>query len=226
MKLITDAIFSNENQLLTEDVIIEGTGEKKKRRFLNGIYLEAEVKNANGRTYPFHIINEEVNRYVKESVLRGNAYGECDHPDTPTVSIKNASHRITNLKLDGNTGYGKAIILDNPMGKMVESCFDSGGILGMSTRGVGSINNDLVESYQMQAVDCVISPSAPHAFVKGILENKEYILSGDGTLVEAHIIKAVENLQAKADKKWDKFGMSDFALKYMLEFISDIKNKS
>ena len=224
MKLITDAVFSNENKLLTEEIILE-SGEKKKRRYLTGIYLEAEIKNANGRIYPSKLIKEEVNRYVNESVLKGNAYGECDHPDTPTVSIKNASHRITELKFIDNVGYGKAIILDNPMGKMLESCFDSGGVLGMSTRGVGNINNDIVESYILSSIDAVTNPSAPHAFVNGILENKEYILAGDGNVVESHIIRAVENLQSKVDNQWDKFGMSDFALKYMLEFLGDIKKK-
>ena len=224
MRLITDAIFTGENKILTEEIILE-SGEKKKRRFISGIYLEAEVKNANGRVYPKSLMEREVNRYVADKVKRGNAYGECDHPDTPTVSIKNASHRITELRMDNNTGYGKAIILDNPMGKMVESCFDSGGILGMSTRGIGNVDGDIVNEWTMGAIDAIVDPSAPHAFVNGILENKEYILAGDGTIVEAHIIKAVEDLQAKVDNKWDKFGMSDYALKYMLEFISDIKKK-
>jgi hypothetical protein len=173
MKLITE---TTENiEVITEE---KGTGKDYKIR---GIFLQGDIKNRNGRVYPVNVLSKEVNRYNKEFVEKKRAFGELGHPDGPTVNLERVSHMITSLKPEGRNFIGEAKIMDTPYGKIVKNLIDEGAQLGVSSRGMGSmkqvngknvINNDF---YLATAADIVADPSAPDAFVEGIMEGKEWI---------------------------------------------------
>lgn len=180
MKLITEEV-TEVRYLVEED---KKTGEKQ--YFLEGIFMQAEKQNRNGRVYPRDILGKEAERYNQNYVQKNRAFGELGHPDSPTINLDRVSHMITKLYPDGNNFIGKAKILDTPNGKIVKSLLDGGATLGVSTRGVGSLKPH--NGYQMvqpdfhlaTAADIVADPSAPDAFVRGIMENKEWILDGTG----------------------------------------------
>jgi hypothetical protein len=178
MKLIAEEVLD------VKYLVEEKNG--KKEHFISGIFMQAEKKNRNGRVYPFDILNKEVSRYNNEYVNKNRAFGELGHPDSPTINLDRVSHMITSLHPDGNNIIGKAKILDTPNGKIVKSLLDGGASLGVSTRGVGSLKPH--NGYQLvqddfhlaTAADIVADPSAPEAFVRGIMEGKEWILDGTG----------------------------------------------
>jgi len=180
MKLIKEEV--NEISFLTE--MNEKTGQKE--MFIEGIFMQAETKNRNGRVYPFPVLSKEVERYNNEYVSKNRAFGELGHPDSPTINLDRVSHMITKLYPDGNNIMGKAKIMDTPNGKIVKSLLDGGASLGVSTRGVGSLKP--ANGYQLvqddfklaTAADIVADPSAPNAFVQGIMENAEWILTDTG----------------------------------------------
>jgi|TARA_Y100000015_G_scaffold42238_1_gene49443 hypothetical protein len=186
MKLITETI---------EDVklITEGTGDDKKL-YIEGVFLQSELKNRNGRMYPFSVLEKEVNRYNEEYVKTKRALGELGHPDGPTVNLDRVSHRITSLKAEGNNFIGKAQILDTPMGKIAKSLLGEGVQLGVSSRGMGSIDkredvNVVMDDFMLAtAADIVADPSAPDAFVNGIMEGKEWVWD-NGILKESKVAK-------------------------------------
>lgn len=157
-----------------------------KEYFLEGIFMQAEKQNRNGRVYPRSVLGKEAERYNKEYVEKNRAFGELGHPDSPTINLDRVSHMITSLKPDGNNFIGKAKILDTPNGKIVKSLLDGGATLGVSTRGVGFLKP--ANGYQLvqddfhlaTAADIVADPSAPDAFVRGIMEGKEWILDETG----------------------------------------------
>ena len=186
MKLITETIENVQ-------VIIEGNGDSKKL-YIEGVFLQSELKNRNGRVYPFRVLEREVNRYNEEYVKTKRALGELGHPDGPTVNLDRVSHRITELRAEGTNFIGKAQILDTPMGKIAKSLLEEGVQLGVSSRGMGSIDKREDTSYVMDdfmlatAADIVADPSAPDAFVNGIMEGKEWIWD-NGILKEAKITK-------------------------------------
>ena len=173
MKLITE---TTENiEVITEE---KGSGKDYKIR---GIFLQGDIKNHNGRVYPVNVLSKEVNRYNKEFVEKKRAFGELGHPDGPTVNLERVSHMITSLKPEGKNFIGEAKVMDTPYGKIVKNLIDEGAQLGVSSRGMGSmkqvngknvINNDF---YLATAADIVADPSAPDAFVEGIMEGKEWI---------------------------------------------------
>ena len=186
MKLITETI---ENvQVLTE----EKNG--KKTMYIEGVFLQSELKNRNGRVYPFSVLEKEVNRYNEEYVKTKRALGELGHPDGPTVNLDRVSHRITELRAEGNNFMGKAQILDTPMGKIAKSLLGEGVQLGVSSRGMGSIDRREDTAYVMDdfmlatAADIVADPSAPDAFVNGIMEGKEWVWD-NGILKESKVAK-------------------------------------
>tara|TARA_B100000035_G_scaffold314274_1_gene330103 strand:- start:818 stop:1462 length:645 start_codon:yes stop_codon:yes gene_type:complete len=186
MKLITETI---------EDVklITEGTGDDKKL-YIEGVFLQSELKNRNGRMYPFSVLEKEVSRYNEEYVKTKRALGELGHPDGPTVNLDRVSHRITSLKAEGNNFIGKAQILDTPMGKIAKSLLGEGVQLGVSSRGMGSIDkredvNVVMDDFMLAtAADIVADPSAPDAFVNGIMEGKEWVWD-NGILKESKVAK-------------------------------------
>jgi hypothetical protein len=184
MKLITESI--EDIRILTE----EKDGEK--HLYIEGVFLQSEIKNRNGRIYPFDVLNKEVERYSEEYVKSGRALGELGHPDGPTVNLDRVSHKITSLKAEGNNFMGKARILDTPMGKIAKSLLGEGVKLGVSSRGMGSLKEENGVKYVSDdfmlatAADIVADPSAPDAFVNGIMEGKEWVWEG-GLLRERQI---------------------------------------
>ena len=183
MKLITE-------QVQELNYLYEASEDgKKKKLFIEGIYLQSEIKNKNGRKYPKAIMDKEVKRYVKESIENKNAFGELGHPTGPTINPDRISHLIVSLKEDGNNYIGKAQILETPMGEIARSIMEGGGRLAVSSRGIGSLKKvggamEVCEDFQLStAADIVINPSAPSAFVNGLYEGVEYLLQ-DGRIIE------------------------------------------
>ena len=192
MKLITE---TTENiEVITEE---KGGGKDYKIR---GIFLQGDIKNRNGRVYPVSVLTKEVNRYNKEFVEKKRAFGELGHPDGPTVNLERVSHMITSLKPEGRNFIGEAKIMDTPYGKIVKNLIDEGAQLGVSSRGMGSmkqvngknvINNDF---YLATAADIVADPSAPDAFVEGIMEGKEWVWD-NGVLKSMEVEKYKEEIE-------------------------------
>ena len=174
MKLISETV---------EDVnyLIEDDESGKKNYRIRGPFLQAEIKNRNGRIYPMNILEKEVGRYNKEYIQKNRAFGELGHPDGPTVNLERVSHMITNLYADGTNFIGEAKIMDTPYGKIVKNLIDEGAKLGVSSRGMGSLvpsrGAQVVKDdfYLATAADIVADPSAPNAFVEGIMEGKEWV---------------------------------------------------
>ena len=186
MKLITETIEDVQ-------VITEGKGDSKKL-YIEGEFLQSELKNRNGRMYPFSVLQKEVNRYNEEYIKTSRALGELGHPDGPTVNLDRVSHRIVSLAEDGTNFRGKAQILDTPMGKIASSLLGEGVKLGVSSRGMGSIDkredvNVVMDDFMLAtAADIVADPSAPDAFVNGIMEGKEWAWD-NGILKETKVAK-------------------------------------
>ena len=184
MKLITEEISNVK-------IIAEGKGSGKKL-YIEGVFLQGNLKNRNGRMYPMETLSKEVGRYNETFVQKGRALGELGHPDGPTVNLDRVSHKITSLTQEGNNFRGKAQILNTPMGKIASSLLDEGVMLGVSSRGIGSLKEDrsgvkvVGEDFMLAtAADIVADPSAPDAFVSGIMEGKEWVWEG-GILREQH----------------------------------------
>ena len=186
MKLITESIENIE--VLTEEK------DGKKRLYIEGVFLQSEVKNRNGRVYPFKVLDNEVKRYNEEYIQPGRALGELGHPDGPTVNLDRVSHRIISLKAEGNNFVGKAQILDTPNGQIAKSLLGEGVKLGVSSRGMGTLDKQEDVAYVMDdfmlatAADIVADPSAPDAFVNGIMEGKEWVWN-NGILKETTVAK-------------------------------------
>lgn len=207
MKLITE--ITETVQYLTE----ENSG--KKNYFIEGVFLQSEMKNRNGRIYPKSILEREVNRYIKEYVEPKRAFGELGHPDTPTINLDRVSHMIMGLKEDGNNYIGKAKILDTPMGKIVKNLMDEGAKLGVSSRGMGSLKpikeTQMVQDdyYLATAADIVADPSAPDAFVRGIMESKNWIWE-NGIIKEADIDKIRQDILGASRKQLEEVTLRNF----------------
>jgi len=186
MKLITETI--EDVQILTEE------RDGKKLLYIEGVFLQGAIKNRNGRMYPFEVLNREVERYNEEYVKTKRALGELGHPDGPTINLDRVSHRITDLRAEGNNFIGKAQILDTPMGNIAKSLLGEGVQLGVSSRGMGSIEKreDVAvvrDDFMLTtAADIVADPSAPDAFVNGIMEGKEWVWD-NGILKEREVAK-------------------------------------
>ena len=187
-------------------VLTEGTGSNKKF-YVEGIFLQSECVNRNGRMYPFSIMEREVKRYNEQYVQKGRALGELGHPDGPTVNLDRVSHKIISLSCEGNNWIGKAQILSTPMGKIVEALLKDGVCLGVSSRGIGSLreNNkgykEVGEDFMLAtAADIVADPSAPDAFVQGIMEGKEWCWDG-GLLKEKNSQRIYNTINNLVDQK-------------------------
>ena len=170
MKLITETIEDI-------DLIVEGNSKGGKDYKIKGVFMQADIKNRNGRTYPVGTLANEVKRYTNEFINKKRAFGELGHPDGPTVNLERVSHMITSLTPEGKNFIGEAKIMDTPYGKIVKNLIDEGAQLGVSSRGMGSISNGTVgkDFYLATAADIVADPSAPDAFVEGIMEGKEWV---------------------------------------------------
>ena len=185
MKLISEEVTQSEFLIEQND---KGTKDYK----IKGIFLQSNIKNRNGRIYPKEVLDKEVTRYNKEFINKKRAFGELGHPDGPTVNLERVSHMITKLYPDGNNFIGEAKIMNTPYGKIVKGLIDEGAQLGVSSRGMGSLVNrgqgNIVKDdfYLATAADIVADPSAPDAFVEGIMEGKEWVWES-GVLVEKDI---------------------------------------
>lgn len=214
MKLISESLDSNIQ------LISEGTGADKKL-YISGIFMQAEQKNRNGRIYPKKVLFPAVHKYVTEQVSKGRAVGELNHPDGPTVNLDKVSHRITELTWNGDDVIGKALILNTPSGQIVKGLLEGGVYVGVSTRGMGSlerigdamyVKNDFI----LATVDIVQDPSAPDAFVNGIMEGVEYFVKGNEIVVE------------KIQKKIHKMSSNQLAeaqVQLFKDFLKEISSK-
>jgi len=180
----------------TQFIVEKDLSGKGKNYFIEGVFLQSELKNRNGRMYPESVMDKEVGRYMKEQVETNRAYGELGHPDTPSINLDRVSHMITSLKKEGTNYVGRAKILETPMGNIARGLLDGGANLGVSSRALGSLksNNEGVQIVQddfmlSTAADIVADPSAPDAYVRGIMEGKEWVFV-DGKFVERHIEEA------------------------------------
>jgi len=207
MKLITEQV--EDIKLLTE----EKGG--KKILYIEGVFLQSELKNRNGRMYPFETLNREVGRYNEEYVKPKRALGELGHPDGPTVNLDRVSHRIVELRAEGTNFLGKAQILDTPMGNIAKSLLESGVQLGVSSRGMGSIDKredcSVVQDDFMltTAADIVADPSAPDAFVNGIMEGKEWIYN-NGAVQEQTVEQIKKRIDNAALNQMEEVKLSAF----------------
>jgi hypothetical protein len=197
MKLIAEYV---ENDL---EVIIEAKEGGGKNYVIEGVFAQAEQKNRNGRVYPKAIMESAVNKYVTDQVSKDRAVGELNHPDGPTVNLDKVSHKITDLTFEGNNVMGKAQILDTPNGKIVKGLLDGGVRLGVSTRGMGSLENRngamyVKDDFILNTVDIVQDPSAPGAFVNGIMEGVDWIWNNG--IIEPRAIEKMETEIKKAPR--------------------------
>ena len=214
-------------KLITEEVsdikfITEGKGANKKM-YIEGVFLQGEIKNRNGRVYPMDTLSREVGRYNESFVQKGRALGELGHPDGPTVNLDRVSHKIVSLKQEGNNFRGKAQLLETPMGKIAKSLISEGVTLGVSSRGVGSLREDRGVKYVGEdfmlatAADIVADPSAPDAFVSGIMEGKEWVWEG-GSLRE----QLIEKTQKRINTLVDQRVLEEHKLGLFQDFLSNL----
>ena len=217
MKLITE--MTEDIQLLAE--VNEETGEKD--YYIEGIFMQSEQKNRNGRVYPESVLMNEVKRYNKEYVRKNRAMGELNHPQGPTVNLDRVSHIIKELKQDGTDVYGKAKIMDTPMGKIAKNLIDEGAKLGVSSRGMGSLKekdgvNEVQNDFMLAAVDIVADPSAPNAFVNGIMEGAEWIW--ENGVLRQQTIEEYKNEISRTPSA----NLEEKALNLFDDFLSKLRN--
>jgi hypothetical protein len=186
------------------EVITEAKEGGKKKYYIEGIFAQAEQKNRNGRVYAKPIMEKAIGKYVTEQVSKGRAVGELNHPDGPTVNLDKVSHKIESLEWQGNDIVGKASVLDTPMGMIVQGLLDGGVGLGVSTRGMGSLQQRngvayVGEDFLLNAIDIVQDPSAPSAFVNGVMEGVEWVWNNG--IIEAQTIERMETEIKRAPRK-------------------------
>ena len=216
MKLITEEISSVK-------FITEGKGAKKKM-YIEGVFLQGNLKNRNGRMYPVNTLAKEVGRYSESFIKKGRALGELGHPDGPTVNLDRVSHKITQLRQEGNNFIGKAQLLETPMGKIAKSLIAEGVTLGVSSRGIGTLKEDrdglkvVGEDFQLAtAADIVADPSAPDAFVNGIMEGKEWVWEG-GILREQFVDETKKRINTLVDQK----ALEEHKINLFNDFLSNL----
>ena len=213
MKLISEHLDNIE--FITED-----DAEGKKNYRIKGVFMEADVKNRNNRMYPMAVLEKEVKRYNREYIQQKRAFGELGHPDGPTVNLERVSHLITKLYPDGKQFVGEAKIMDTPFGKIVKNLIDEGAKLGVSSRGMGSLEprRDMHvvkdDFYLATAADIVADPSAPNAFVEGIMEGKEWIWDNG-------VVKEVDIAKYRAELRKESKRLEEKKIKLFNEFMSN-----
>ena len=218
MKLIKE--FNENLSYVTE----ESKDPKKPNVFIEGVFLQSDLKNKNGRIYPREIMQREVNRYVKENIDTKRAYGELGHPEGPTVNLDRVSHMIVSLKEDGNNYIGRAKVMDTPMGKIVKELISEGAQLGVSSRGLGTLKerngiNEVQDDFMLAtAADIVADPSAPDAFVSGIMENKEWVFE-NGRWTEMDVETAQDTI-----KRAPIQGLEEAKLEVFAKFLDKLSS--
>ena len=213
MKLISEHL--DDIEFITED-----DAEGKKNYRIKGVFMEADIKNRNNRMYPMAVLEKEVKRYNREYIQQKRAFGELGHPDGPTVNLERVSHMITKLYPDGKQFVGEAKIMDTPFGKIVKNLIDEGAKLGVSSRGMGSLEprRDMHvvkdDFYLATAADIVADPSAPNAFVEGIMEGKEWIWDNG-------VVKEVDIAKYRAELRKESKRLEEKKIKLFNEFMSN-----
>ena len=212
MKLITETIEDIE-------VLTEATTNGGKSYKIRGVFMQADIKNRNGRVYPVQTLAKEVARYNEQFINKKRAFGELGHPDGPTVNLERVSHMITSLKSEGKNFIGEAKIMDTPYGKIVKNLIDEGAQLGVSSRGMGSIQGSTVgkDFYLATAADIVADPSAPDAFVEGIMEGKEWIWD-NGVLKSMEVERYKEQIE-----KTRRADLAEAKASIFNDFLSKLK---
>ena len=217
MKLIRE-VFEQTSYIVEEKL------GKGKTYFIEGVFLQSNLQNRNGRMYPESVMDKEVKRYAEEYVSKNRAYGELGHPDTPSINLDRVSHLIVDLRKEGTNYIGKAKILDTPMGQIAKGLLDGGANLGVSSRALGSLkaNNEGVQIVQddfmlSTAADIVADPSAPDAFVRGIMESKEWVFV-DGKFVEKHIDEVKRTIRNTSSRNLEEAKILAFQ-----KFLSKIR---
>ena len=211
VKLITEA-----NDFSTSNYIIQQKEDGKKDYKIKGIFMQSNIKNRNGRVYPREVLMKEVKNYDSKFIQKNRAFGELGHPDGPTVNLDRVSHMITSLKPEGDNFIGEAKIMSTPMGEIVKSLMDEGATLGVSSRGMGSLDqrggvNYVKNDFKLAtAGDIVADPSAPSAFVEGIMEGKEWVWD-HGSLVEAQVYEMKERIEKRVRARQNKEQALEFA---------------
>jgi len=209
VKLFSEAVENVE-------YICEAQENGPKKYSIRGPFMQAEVKNRNGRVYPMEVLSKEVEKYNKNFVQQNRAFGELGHPDGPTVNLERVSHRITSLRPDGQNFIGEAKIMDTPMGKIVKNLMDEECKLGVSSRGMGSLDERggakyvRDDFYLATAADIVADPSAPNAFVEGIMEGKEWVWN-NGALIESELVEMKRKFDVKQRNRDAKLESLAFA---------------
>ena len=209
VKLFSEAVEEVE-------YICEEKESGKKNYKIRGIFMQADVKNRNGRVYPMEVLSKEVVKYNKNFIQEKRAFGELGHPDGPTVNLERVSHMITSLIPDGKNFIGEAKIMSTPMGEIVKNLMDEGAKLGVSSRGMGSLNQKNGANYVRDdfylatAADIVADPSAPNAFVEGIMEGKEWVWN-NGALIEAELVELQQKFDVKEHQRDGKVEALEFA---------------
>ncbi len=216
MKLITETIENIE-------VLKEEKANGKKDYKIRGVFMQADIKNRNGRIYPVETLAKEVKRYTTEFIDKKRAFGELGHPDGPTVNLERVSHMITSLKPEGKNFIGEAKVMDTPYGKIVKNLIDEGAQLGVSSRGMGSIQQQNGRNvvgrdfYLATAADIVADPSAPDAFVEGIMEGKEWVWNNG-------VLKSIEVEQYKEEiERTKRQNLAEKKSKIFANFLSKLK---
>ena len=214
VKLFSEAVENVE-------YICEAQENGSKKYSIRGPFMQAEVKNRNGRIYPMPVLEKEVAKYNKNFVQQNRAFGELGHPDGPTVNLERVSHRITSLRPDGQNFIGEAKIMDTPMGKIVKNLMDEDCKLGVSSRGMGSLDERggakyvRDDFYLATEADIVADPSAPNAFVEGIMEGKEWVWN-NGALIESELVELKRKFDVKQrnrDAKMESLAFARFLKK-------------
>ena len=219
MKLITEQYF--DVKLLTEE-----DENKQKQVFVTGIFMQAETPNRNNRVYPANVVKREVDSYNNQFVTQSRALGELGHPETPIVNLERVSHLIKELRMDGNDVYGKAKLMDTPYGNIAKNLIKEGVKLGVSSRGLGSLKEasdglkEVQDDFQLNAIDIVADPSAPKAFIEGVMEGREWVY--ENGIIKAKEIEVYKqeilktNRKNREEKMLSVFG--DFLKKTKLNF--------
>lgn len=215
MKLITEH---------TEDIkyFSESAENGEKKFIIDGVFMQAEQVNRNRRVYPKTVLEKAVQKYVTEYVNKGRAVGELNHPEGPAINLDKVSHRITELQWSGNDVYGKALILDTPMGKIVKGLLEGGCQLGVSSRGMGTVANKngqtmVNDDFVLSTVDIVQDPSAPSAFVNGIMEGVEYFYEGNS------IVAVTADKYKDKISKMSKSQIAEEQIQLFSDFLKEIK---
>ena len=206
------------------EVVTEAKDGGGKRYAIEGVFAQAEQKNRNGRVYPMPVMEKAVGKYNDEQVSKGRAVGELNHPDGPTVNLDKVSHKIESLQFEGNDVVGKATILDTPMGQIVKGLLDGDVRVGVSTRGMGSLQRGgngmtVGPDFMLNAIDIVQDPSAPNAFVNGVMEGVEWVWNNG--IIEAQTIERMETEIKKAPRK----DLYEVQVREFKNFLSLLKSK-